>query len=325
MSGRGLGHTGGTIDKLESFNGFSVELTEDQFINNVNNINIAIMGQSGNLVPADKKLYALRDVTATVDNTALIASSIMSKKLASGADAIVLDVKVGDGAFMKTAETAEELASEMVSIGKEVGRKTVAVISDMDQPLGYAIGNILEVKEAIELLKGNGPKDLLELTLTLGANMLLCAEKVTSIEEGKALLKENIANGKGLEKLKEFIKAQGGDVSPIDNPELFPVAKYIIPVTAENDGYITKINTEAMGLIAMELGAGRATKDSIIDLTVGIVLNKKRGDKVNKGDVIAYIHSNKEDNNKIEEKIKENIKIEAEFNDNIPLIYYVIS
>ena len=185
------------------------------------------MGQSGNLVPADKKLYALRDVTATVDNTALIASSIMSKKLASGADAIVLDVKVGDGAFMKTAETAEELASEMVSIGKEVGRKTVAVISDMDQPLGYAIGNILEVKEAIELLKGNGPKDLLELTLTLGANMLLCAEKVTSIEEGKALLKENIANGKGLEKLKEFIKAQGGDVSPIDNPELFPVAKYI--------------------------------------------------------------------------------------------------
>ena len=325
MSGRGLGHTGGTIDKLESFNGFSVELTEDQFINNVNNINIAIMGQSGNLVPADKKLYALRDVTTTVDNTALIASSIMSKKLASGADAIVLDVKVGDGAFMKTAETAEELASEMVSIGKEVGRKTVAVISDMDQPLGYAIGNILEVKEAIELLKGNGPKDLLELTLTLGANMLLCAEKVTSIEEGKALLKENIANGKGLEKLKEFIKAQGGDVSPIDNPELFPVAKYIIPVTAENDGYITKINTEAMGLIAMELGAGRATKDSIIDLTVGIVLNKKRGDKVNKGDVIAYIHSNKEDNNKIEEKIKENIKIEAEFNDNIPLIYNVIS
>ena len=255
------------------------------------------MGQSGNLVPADKKLYALRDVTATVDNTALIASSIMSKKLASGADAIVLDVKVGDGAFMKTAETAEELASEMVSIGKEVGRKTVAVISDMDQPLGYAIGNILEVKEAIDLLKGNGPKDLLELTLTLGANMLLCAEKVTSLEEGKALLRENIANGKGLEKLKEFIKAQGGDVSPIDNPELFPVAKYIIPVKAENDGYITKINTEAMGLIAMELGAGRATKDSIIDLTVGIVLNKKRGDKVNKGDVIAYIHSNKEDNN----------------------------
>ncbi|CDB75545.1 pyrimidine-nucleoside phosphorylase [Clostridium sp. CAG:265] len=201
----------------------------------------------------------------------------------------------------------------------------MAVISDMDQPLGFAIGNILEVKEAIELLKGNGPKDLLELTLTLGGNMLLCAEKVSSLEEGKALLKENISNGKGLEKLKEFIKAQGGDVSPIDNPELFLVAKYIIPVTAENDGYITKINTEAMGLIAMELGAGRATKDSIIDLTVGIVLNKKRGDKVNKGDVIAYIHSNKEDNNKIEMKIKENIMISAEFNDNIPLIYNVIS
>ena len=199
MSGRGLGHTGGTIDKLETFKGFSVELTEEQFMENVNKINIAIMGQSGNLVPADKKLYALRDVTATVDNMSLIASSIMSKKLASGADAIVLDVKVGDGAFMKTPETAKELAQEMVDIGKHLGRETIGVISDMDQPLGYAIGNSLEVIEAIELLKGNGPKDLLELTLTIGSNMLLCAKMAESEEEARKMLMENIENGKGLE------------------------------------------------------------------------------------------------------------------------------
>ena len=217
MSGRGLGHTGGTIDKLETFKGFSVELTEEQFIENVNNINIAIMGQSGNLVPADKKLYALRDVTATVDNMSLIASSIMSKKIASGADAIVLDVKVGDGAFMKTPETAKELAREMVDIGNHLGRKTIGVISDMDQPLGFAIGNSLEIIEAIELLKGNGPKDLLELTLTLGSNMLICAKKAETEEQARKRLEENIANGKGLEKLKEFIKAQGGDISAIDD------------------------------------------------------------------------------------------------------------
>ena len=208
MSGRGLGHTGGTIDKLETFKGFSVELTEEQFIENVNNINIAIMGQSGNLVPADKKLYALRDVTATVDNMSLIASSIMSKKIASGADAIVLDVKVGDGAFMKTPETAKELAREMVDIGNHLGRKTIGVISDMDQPLGFAIGNSLEIMEAIELLKGNGPKDLLELTLTLGSNMLICAKKAETEEQARKRLEENIANGKGLEKLKEFIKVE---------------------------------------------------------------------------------------------------------------------
>ena len=282
MSGRGLGHTGGTIDKLETFKGFSVELTEEQFMENVNKINIAIMGQSGNLVPADKKLYALRDVTATVDNMSLIASSIMSKKLASGADAIVLDVKVGDGAFMKTPETAKELAQEMVDIGKHLGRETIGVISDMDQPLGYAIGNSLEVIEAIELLKGNGPKDLLELTLTIGSNMLLCAKMAESEEEARKMLMENIENGKGLEKLKDFVKAQGGDISPIDDYSKFPQAKYVEKVTSPVDGYITKIHAEAFGLIAMELGAGRATKESEIDLAVGIVLNKKRGEKVNK-------------------------------------------
>ena len=325
MSGRGLGHTGGTIDKLETFKGFSVELTEEQFMENVNKINIAIMGQSGNLVPADKKLYALRDVTATVDNMSLIASSIMSKKLASGADAIVLDVKVGDGAFMKTPETAKELAQEMVDIGKHLGRETIGVISDMDQPLGYAIGNSLEVIEAIELLKGNGPKDLLELTLTIGSNMLLCAKMAESEEEARKMLIENIENGKGLEKLKEFVKAQGGDITPIDDYSKFPQAKYVEKVTSPVDGYITKIHAEAFGLIAMELGAGRATKESEIDLAVGIVLNKKRGEKVKKGDVLAYIHSNNEE--KIErarKSILENIVIEDSYDLNIPLIYDIV-
>lgn len=325
MSGRGLGHTGGTIDKLETFKGFSVELTEEQFMENVNKINIAIMGQSGNLVPADKKLYALRDVTATVDNMSLIASSIMSKKLASGADAIVLDVKVGDGAFMKTPETAKELAQEMVDIGKHLGRETIGVISDMDQPLGYAIGNSLEVMEAIELLKGNGPKDLLELTLTIGSNMLLCAKMAESEEEARKMLMENIENGKGLEKLKDFVKAQGGDISPIDDYSKFPQAKYVEKVTSPVDGYITKIHAEAFGLIAMELGAGRATKESEIDLAVGIVLNKKRGEKVNKGDVLAYIHSNSEEKiEKARKSILENIVIEDSYDLNIPLIYDIV-
>ena len=325
MSGRGLGHTGGTIDKLETFKGFSVELTEEQFMENVNKINIAIMGQSGNLVPADKKLYALRDVTATVDNMSLIASSIMSKKLASGADAIVLDVKVGDGAFMKTPETAKELAQEMVDIGKYLGRETIGVISDMDQPLGYAIGNSLEVIEAIELLKGNGPKDLLDLTLTIGSNMLLCAKMTESEEEARKMLMENIENGKGLEKLKDFVKAQGGDISPIDDYSKFPQAKYVEKVTSPVDGYITKIHAEAFGLIAMELGAGRATKESEIDLAVGIVLNKKRGEKVNKGDVLAYIHSNSEEKiEKARKSILENIVIEDNYDLNIPLIYDIV-
>ena len=325
MSGRGLGHTGGTIDKLETFKGFSVELTEEQFMENVNKINIAIMGQSGNLVPADKKLYALRDVTATVANMSLIASSIMSKKLASGADAIVLDGKVGDGAFMKTPETAKELAQEMVDIGKHLGRETIGVISDMDQPLGYAIGNSLEVIEAIELLKGNGPKDLLELTLTIGSNMLLCAKMAESEEEARKMLIENIKNGKGLEKLKDFVKAQGGDISPIDDYSKFPQAKYVEKVTSPVDGYITKIHAEAFGLIAMELGAGRATKESEIDLAVGIVLNKKRGEKVNKGDVLAYIHSNSEEKiEKARKSILENIVIEDSYDLNIPLIYDIV-
>ncbi|WP_288221293.1 pyrimidine-nucleoside phosphorylase [uncultured Clostridium sp.] len=325
MSGRGLGHTGGTIDKLESFSGFSVELTEEEFINNSNTIGIALTGQTGNIAPADKKLYALRDVTGTVDNMSLIASSIMSKKIASGADAIVLDVKVGDGAFMKTPEDAKALALEMVNIGKSVGRKTIGVISDMDQPLGYAIGNALEVKEAIDLLKGNGPKDLLELTLTLGSYMIICANKAETFDEAKALLLENINNGKGLEKLKEFVRAQGGDSSFIDDTNKLPKAKYIEEVRANRSGIVTKINAEAFGLIAMELGAGRETKESNIDLAVGIVLNKKREDKVKEGEVLAYIHSNDINNiEKAKHKILNNIVISNELNKEIPLIYDIV-
>ena len=325
MSGRGLGHTGGTIDKLESFPGFSVELEEEEFINNVNNINIAVAGQTGHLAPADKKLYALRDVTATVDNLSLIASSIMSKKIASGADAIVLDVKVGEGAFMKTPEDAKALAEEMVSIGNSVGRKTIGVISDMDQPLGYAIGNILEVKEAIDTLRGKGPKDLLELTLTLGSNMLLLAKKVSTAEEGRALLLENIENGKALEKLKEFVKAQGGDETLVDNPDNFPKAKYILEVKSKKKGVISKIHAEALGIIAMELGAGRATKESTIDLSVGIVLNKKMGEKVSEGELLATVHANSlEKGEAAVKKILDNIEIVDKFEDSISLIYDVV-
>lgn len=325
MSGRGLGHTGGTIDKLEAFKGFTVELEEDVFINNVNTINIAVAGQTGHLAPADKKLYALRDVTATVDNMSLIASSIMSKKIASGADAIVLDVKVGEGAFMKTSEDAKMLAEEMVAIGNSVGRKTIGVISDMDQPLGFAIGNSLEVIEAIETLRGNGPEDLLELTLTLGSNMLLLAKRVETVEEGRMLLLENIKNGKALEKLKEFVKAQGGDPAYVDDTNNFPKAKYEIEVKADKDGVISKIHAEALGIIAMELGAGRATKESVIDLSVGIILNKKRGNKVCKGDVLATVYANSVDKgNKAACNIKENMIIVDSYEESIPLIYDIV-
>ncbi|MDY5098229.1 pyrimidine-nucleoside phosphorylase [Clostridium sp.] len=326
MSGRGLGHTGGTIDKLESFKGFSVEMPEEKFISNVNSIKLAVGGQTGDLAPADKKLYALRDVTGTVDNISLIASSIMSKKIAAGADAIVLDVKVGEGAFMKTKEDALHLAKEMVSIGSSLKRNTVAVISDMDQPLGRAIGNALEVEEAIETLKGNGPEDLLELCMTLGSEMVILAEKAKDKNEARQMLMETIKSGRALNKLKEFVAAQGGDISSIEDTSLFPHAKYVIPVESEKDGVVSKIHSENIGLIAMELGAGRATKESTIDLSVGLVLNKKRGEKVSKGDVIAYIHSNDmEKAEKAKVKILESYVIEKDYEDNIPLIYEVVT
>ena len=325
MSGRGLGHTGGTIDKLESIPGFSVSIPEEQFINNVNKLGLALVAQTGCLAPADKKIYALRDVTTTVDSIPLIASSIMSKKIASGADAIVLDVKVGDGAFMKDEESATLLAREMVKIGNNVGVKTIAVISDMNQPLGYAVGNSLEIIEAINTLKGNGPLDLLELCFALGSNMLLLAKRVDTLEEGRALLKENIDNGNALNKLKEFVLAQGGDVSYIDDTSKFESAKYKIEVIAESNGMVTKINAQEVGIIAMEIGAGRATKEDKIDLSVGIVFNKKCSDKVKEGDILAVIYANdKGKGEKARQKLLKNIIIGDSLEKDIPLIYKTI-
>ena len=325
ISGRRLGHTGGTIDKLESIPGFSVSIPEEQFINNVNKLGLALVAQTGCLAPADKKIYALRDVTTTVDSIPLIASSIMSKKIASGADAIVLDVKVGDGAFMKDEESATLLAREMVEIGNNVGVKTIAVISDMNQPLGYAVGNSLEIIEAINTLKGNGPLDLLELCFALGSNMLLLAKRVDTLEEGRALLKENIDNGNALNKLKEFVLAQGGDISYIDDTSKFESAKYKIEVIAESNGMVTKINAQEVGIIAMEIGAGRATKEDKIDLSVGIVFNKKCSDKVKEGDILAVIYANDKDKGeKARQKLLKNIIIGDSLEKDIPLIYKTI-
>jgi pyrimidine-nucleoside phosphorylase len=292
MSGRGLGHTGGTIDKLESFPGFTTSISEETFIENVNTIKIAIAGQTANLAPADKKLYALRDVTATVDQISLIASSIMSKKIASGANAIVLDVKTGSGAFMREEKDAILLAKTMVEIGKGLGRKTTAVISDMNQPLGYAVGNNLEVIEAINTLKGNGPQDLLEISLELGSRMVYFAEKATSIEEAREKLMETIHNGTALEQFKKFIHAQGGDESYVDNTSQFPVATIVEEVTLQENGFISHIETEEIGFAAMMLGGGRETKESIIDLSVGFVIHKKIGDKIQAGESLATIYGN---------------------------------
>ena len=292
MSGRGLGHTGGTIDKLESFTGFHTSLSNEQFIKNVNEIHMAIVGQTADLAPADKKLYALRDVTGTVDQLSLISSSIMSKKLASGADAIVLDVKTGDGAFMKTLEDSIALAEAMVSIGKLAGRKMTAVISEMDQPLGNAVGNALEVKEAIETLKGNGPADLVELVLTLGSHMVLAAEKANSLEEAREKLELSLKDGSAFETFKKFVVAQGGSEEEVLHPEKLPAAKYVDEVICMEEGYVSKIQTEEIGRISLLLGGGRETKESEIDLAVGLVLMKKHGDKVACGEALAEIHAN---------------------------------
>ena len=294
MSGRGLGHTGGTLDKLESIEGFHIELTEEQFVKQVNELKLAVIGQSGNLTPADKNLYSLRDVTATVDSIPLIASSIMSKKIAAGADAIVLDVKTGDGAFMKTVEDAKALAESMVAIGQQVGRNTMAVISDMSQPLGYAIGNSLEVIEAIETLKGKGPEDLTELCLVLGSKMIVAGGKAESIDEARTMLKAVIEDGSALELFGKLIEAQGGNASIIHDTSLLPTAKYQIEVPALLLGIVTKMEADDIGVAAMLLGAGRATKEDEIDLAVGIVLTKKIGDPVQKGEPLAIIHSNTE-------------------------------
>lgn len=292
MSGRGLGHTGGTLDKLESIDGFNISLSYDEFVEQVNKIGLAIVGQTGNLTPADKKLYALRDVTATVNSIPLIASSIMSKKLASGSNAICLDVKVGSGAFMKDVDSATKLASLMVQIGKNAGRSMTAILTDMDEPLGCAVGNQLEVIEAINTLRGNGPKDLTDICLEIGSYLVLDAKVVNSFEEAKNLLKGQISNGEAFNKLIELVEAQGGDSSFIKEPDRFPKAKEIIPVVAKECGYITYINALEIGVSSMLLGGGRETMDDVIDPSVGIVLVKKIDDFVNAGDVLAYVHSN---------------------------------
>ena len=294
MSGRGLGHTGGTIDKLESFPGFSTELTTQQFIRNVNRIGISIMGQTADLAPADKKLYALRDVTATVDNMSLIASSIMSKKLAAGADAIVLDVKTGSGAFMKTEEDARALAEEMVRIGKNAGRKTIAVISDMDQPLGFAVGNALEVREAIDTLSGRGPKDFTELCMTLGSRMLVAGGKAECAEEAVEMLEKAIGDGSALGKLADFVEAQGGDRTAVYHPEKLPRASVVKTVAAPRDGFVSRIICDEVGICSLILGGGRETKESVIDLSVGLVLQKKTGDYVKAGEPLVQLHANDE-------------------------------
>ncbi|WP_276210608.1 pyrimidine-nucleoside phosphorylase [Heyndrickxia coagulans] len=324
MSGRGLGHTGGTIDKLESIQGFHVEITTDQFIDLVNREKVAIIGQTADLAPADKKLYALRDVTATVDSIPLIASSIMSKKIAAGADAIVLDVTTGAGAFMKKEEDAIRLAETMVRIGNHVGRKTMAVISDMSQPLGYAIGNALEVKEAIDTLKGEGPDDLTELVLALGSQMVVLAGKATTLEEARKMLKEAIANGAGLEKFKKFVANQGGDPSVIDHPEKLPQAKYAIDLPAKTSGYVSKMVADQIGVAAMMLGAGRATKEDKIDFAVGIVLRKKVGDRVEAGEPLATIYANREAVEEVKEKIYDNITI-SDHGEEPKLIHKIIT
>ncbi len=309
MSGRGLGHTGGTLDKLEAIEGFHIEISNEEFVNLVNKNHLAVIGQSAQLVPADKKIYSLRDVTATVNSIPLIASSIMSKKIASGADAIVLDVKTGAGAFMQEASEAEELAKTMVEIGKNVGRDTLAVISNMDQPLGYAIGNALEVQEAIDTLKGQGPDDLTELTLVLGSQMVVLAKKANTMAEARAMLEENIKNGRAIEMFKTFVEAQGGDSKIVDDPSLLPRANFQHEVKSERSGYITKLIADKVGKAVLLLGAGRQDKDSVIDLSVGAILHKKLGDSVTKGDTLFTIHSNVENNDEIVTMLLESIEI----------------
>lgn len=295
MSGRGLGHTGGTIDKLESFPGFSTAISEETFFRNVNEIGIAIMGQTAELVPADKKLYALRDVTGTVPSIPLIVSSIMSKKLASGADVIVLDVKCGDGAFMKTEEDARRLAEGLTRVGRLAGRRCAAVITDMDQPLGCAVGNAVEVKEALSVLRGESRGDLLELCLTLGGCMMAEAGVARSMEEARQTLLETIENGSALEKLAQMVEAQGGDSRAVYDPSLLPEAAVKREVPAERSGYVRHIQAERVGLVSMHLGGGRATKEDSIDLSVGVVLNKKVGDRVEAGESLGVIHAPNEE------------------------------
>ena len=321
MSGRGLGHTGGTLDKLESIPGMNVFLKEEQFMNILRSNGVAIAGQTGTLVPADKKLYALRDVTGTVESIPLIASSVMSKKLASGSDCILLDVKFGNGAFMKTREDAKKLAKIMCAIGNSLNRDTRAVLTSMEQPLGFAVGNALEVKEAIDTLHGHGPKDFQDLCYQSGAIMLEQAGIAKDEEEGLAMLHKVVEDGSAFEKFRQMVIAQGGDVSYIDHPEKFPLAKHIVEVKASKPGYIKHIIALEIGESAMRLGAGRETFDDVIDMSAGIVLQKKVGDKVAKGDTLCVVHTNKDDFDAILKDIEEAFTIVDGFVEYPPTVH----
>lgn len=324
MSGRGLGHTGGTLDKLESIEGFNCYLSKEDFIQQVNDIGLAIIGQTGNLVPADKKLYALRDVTGTVDSMPLIASSIMSKKLAAGSDAIMLDVKYGSGAFMKTKEAAVLLAQEMIKIGRALGRDVRAMITDMEVPLGRAIGNALEVKEAIATLKGRGPKDFTQLCLTGGAQMLIQAGIASNEEEAREKLKEVIKNGTAFEKFKAMVKAQHGNTAQIDDPELLPKADHVTEIRCPADGYIHRMDALGLGRLAMEIGAGRETKDDVIDPAAGLVLNFKKGEKIHRTDVLAWIHHNRPLSSAWKKRFMECFEVCEAKPEEEPLIYKIL-
>jgi pyrimidine-nucleoside phosphorylase len=331
MSGRGLGHTGGTVDKLEAIPGFQVELTQAAFTEQVNRIGVSVISQSGNITPADKLLYGLRDVTATVESVPLIASSIMSKKIAAGADAIVLDVKTGGGAFMKTLDDSIRLAEAMVAIGSEVGRDTVAVISGMDRPLGNAIGNALEVREALAVLRGEEgvSPDLVEVCLDLGAHMLVLGRVAARFDEAKATLRAKINSGEALRKFAEFVAAQGGDASIADDPSRLPAAARILSVPAPSAGYVGAIRAEDLGTAAMWLGAGRAAKHATIDLSVGIRLLKRIGDKVEAGESLAELHASNATGSDViaavESKVRDAFALQAEPAVAPPLIHAVVT
>lgn len=325
MSGRGLGHTGGTIDKLESFPGFKTSLTKEEFIAQVKKINLAVAGQSGNLVPADKKLYALRDVTGTVESIPLIASSIMSKKLAAGADAIVLDVKTGSGAFMKNNGEAKLLAQAMVDIGREAGKKVIAVVSDMNEPLGFAIGNALEVEEAIRVLRGETAGRLLELCMILGEQMLILAQKADKPNEARKILQQLLSSGKALDKLAEMVKLQGGSPAALENTALLPQAQYRTDVAAEKDGYVFVNDAAELGYAAMLLGAGRERTESQIDLAVGLRLHAHTGQKIEKGQPLVTIFYNEEKKvSEIVPILRKAITVRDEYVEGHPLVYEIV-
>ncbi|HJE87423.1 pyrimidine-nucleoside phosphorylase [Levilactobacillus brevis] len=309
ISGRGLGHTGGTLDKLEAIPGYQVEISESDFIKQVQNQGLAIVGATGNIAPADKKIYALRDVTDTVDSIPLIASSIMSKKIASGTDALVIDVKTGSGAFMKTLDDSRELAKALVGIGKGVGMNCMAIISDMNQPLGNAIGNALEIKESIDLLKGQAPADITDLVLTLGSYMVVMSGKTDNMAEARAMCEKTIEDGSALKKFGDMVEAQGGDRSVIDHPEIMPQAKFKIPLPAKTSGVVSRVEADEMGVASMLLGGGRQKADDKLDYAVGIMMNKKVGDKVEAGDSLLTIYSDRENVDDIKDLLYANIEI----------------